>query len=303
MRVFIAGASGVLGRRLVKLLAGRGHEVRGLARSPAAEEAVRKAGGFPTTGDLFDAKSLTRAAEGCDTIVHAATSIPQKRRVRPEDFALNDRIRRDGTGALLAAARAVGARRFVFQSIVWVARPDDGAPFDERSPPGSDPVAQSALDGERMVAGAGFSTLRCGWFYGSDAGTRAFAEGLRRRRLPLIGGGRARLSFLHLDDAASAFAAAAERAGPGLWHVVDDEPVSSADYFRALADRIGAPAPRSVPRWLARLSAGREAVRLLATPMITNAARFKRDFSWLPAYQTFRQGLDQVVAEWRREPS
>jgi nucleoside-diphosphate-sugar epimerase len=301
MRIFLAGASGVLGRRLVRLLADRGHEVRGLARSPAAGTAVHRAGGTAIAADLFDAASLARAAEGCEVIIHAATSIPQKKRVRPEDFALNDRIRREGTHALIDCAVAVGATRLVFQSIVWAARPDDGSPFDETSPPGTDPVAQSALDGERMIAAAGFSTLRCGWFYGADSGsTRSFAEGLRRRRLPLVGGGRAKLSFLHLDDAAAAFAAAAEHARPGLWHVVDDEPASTADCFRTFAELLGAPPPRNLPLWLARLGAGRESVRFLSTPMITSAARFKRDFGWAPRYPTVRQGLEQVIDEWRR---
>ena len=300
MRVFVAGASGVLGRRLVALLAARGHEVRGLARSPAAEERVRKAGGAPVAGDLFDADAMALAAEGSEAIVHAATSIPAKQRATAADFAVNDRIRRKGTRALIDAARRLGVKRVVFQSIVWAARPEDGSPFDESSPPGPDPIARSALDGEKMIADAGFSTLRCGWFYGSDAGTRGFAEALRKRGLPLIAGGQAKLSFLHLDDAASAFAIAAERAGAGLWHVVDDEPVTTADFFHALAERIGAPQPMNVSKWVARIAAGKGAVDLLTKPMITNALKFKRDFGWKPAYPTYREGLGQIVAEWRR---
>ncbi|MCA1825405.1 MAG: NAD-dependent epimerase/dehydratase family protein [Myxococcales bacterium] len=300
MNVFVAGASGVLGRRLIGLLAGRGHDVRGLARSAGGEERVRRAGGTPVAADLFDGESLARAADGCEVLIHAATSIPQKKRVSLADFAANDRIRREGTRALLDCARAVGARRVVFQSIVWAARPADGAPFDETSAPGPDPVARSALDGERMIADAGYSTLRCGWFYGADAGTRALAESLRRGRVAAIRGA-ARLSFLHLDDAAAAFAIAAERAGPGLWHVVDDEPATSADFFRALADRIGAPAPRSVRKWSARLAAGRMSVDFLCTPMVTTAAKFKRDFRWMPRYPSYRQGLDQIVAQWTQD--
>ena len=290
----------MLGRRLVGLLAARGHEVRGLARSPAAAERVRAAGGHAVDADLFDAESLTRAAEGCEALIHAATAIPQKQRATMKDFALNDRIRRDGTRAMIEAAQRVNAKRLVFQSIVWAARPDSGAPFDESSPPGPDPVAQSALDGEEMIAGAGFSTLRCGWFYGSDAGTKHQADALAKRRLPLIAGGAAKLSFLHLDDAAAAFAVAAERAGAGLWHVVDDQPASTAEFFGGLAQRIGAPPPRSVPKWIALIGAGRIGVSLLTTPMITGSARFKRDFGWMPRYPTCRDGLGQVVAEWRQ---
>ena len=296
MRVFIAGASGVLGRRLVALLAARGHEVRGLARTAAAEATVRQAGGAPATADLFDADSLARAADGCEVMVHAATAIPRRKAPSAADFSLNDRIRREGTRALLDAASRTGARRFLFQSIVWAARPDDGAPFDESTPPPrTDPIALSALDGEEMVAAAGFSTLRCGWFYGSDAGTREMAASLRQGTLPLIDGGKVRLSFLHLDDAASAFAIAAERAGTGLWHVVDDEPAPLGDFVRELARLIGAAAPPVVP-------AG-DAPRFTSIPMVTSAAQFNRDFSWLPQYPTFREGLAQTVREWELKPS
>jgi len=299
MEIFVAGASGVLGRRLVRLLARQGHGVRGLARSAAAEEKVRSAGATPVVADLFDARSLERAAAGCSCIVHAATSIPQTRRMALKDFAANDRIRRQGTRALLDGAKAVGAR-LVFQSIVWAARPRDGAAFDESAPPGDDPVAQSALDGERMVSEVGSTTLRCGWFYGADsASTRALARALRRRGLPLFGGGAAQLGHLHLDDAAAAFALAAVNPRPGVWHVVDDEPPSSADFFGHLAKRIGAPAPMSVPKWLARVVAGREAVRFFCTPMITNASKFKAETGWSPRFSSYRQGLDQVVESWR----
>ena len=302
MRIFIAGASGVLGRRLVRLLAADGHDVRGLARSPEAEGKVRSAGGTPVAADLFDPASLTGAAEGCEAIIHAATSIPQTARTAPKDFAANDRIRRDGTRALLEAAKAIGARRFVFQSIVWAARPRDGRPFDESAPPGDDPIAQSALDAEKMVAGSGGVTLRCGWFYGADsASTRSLAGALRKRGLPLFGGGTARLSYLHLDDAAAAFALAATRARPGLYHAVDDEPASSADFLGHLAKALGAPAPLSVPKWFARIVAGREAVRFFCTPTITHAAKFKQETGWAPRYPTFREGIAQVASEWRAE--
>ena len=125
MRVFIAGASGVLGRRLVRQFTTRGHSVIGLARSPKAEISVKDAGGEPRNADLFDADSLARAAEGCDTVIHAATAIPTKRNPSPADWALNDRIRRKGTRCLTEAAAKIGAKTFLQQSVAWVARPAD----------------------------------------------------------------------------------------------------------------------------------------------------------------------------------
>ena len=125
MKVFIAGASGVLGRRLVRQFVARGHSVIGQVRSPKAEKAVKEAGGEPRHADLFDAESLARAAEGCDTVIHAATAIPVKQKTIPADWAMNDHIRRKGTRCLTEAAAKIGAKTYLQQSIVWVARPKD----------------------------------------------------------------------------------------------------------------------------------------------------------------------------------
>ncbi|MBZ5658984.1 MAG: NAD(P)H-binding protein [Acidobacteriia bacterium] len=130
MKVFLAGASGVLGRRITWQLISKGHSVIGLVRSQDSENAVRAAGGKPRYADLFDADSLARAADGCDTIMHAATAIPTKQKPSPSDWAMNDRIRREGTRCLTEAAAKTGAKTYLQQSIVWVARPKDESPFD-----------------------------------------------------------------------------------------------------------------------------------------------------------------------------
>jgi nucleoside-diphosphate-sugar epimerase len=306
MRVFIAGATGVLGRGLIRQFREHGHDVLGLVRDPQGEQRVRSLGGEPRSADLCDADALTRAAEGAEVVIHAATAIPLKTRTRPIDWAENDRIRREGTRALTQAAARAGARLYLQQSITWVARPPDGSAFDEDSPPHPDAVTQSALDGERIAQEAGERTglaagvLRCGWFYGPNSPhMRMLADGLRRRRLPIIGDGQAIWSCLHTEDAAGAFVTAAEAGKGGLWHVVDDRPVTAKEFLTSFARRLGAPPPRRVPAWLARVVAGRRAVAFLTASTRTSNARIRRELGWRPRYPTFEEGLDQVVTVWK----
>jgi nucleoside-diphosphate-sugar epimerase len=301
MNIFLAGSTGVLGRRLVEQLSKRGHQVTGLVRSRDGERLVTSLGGQPRFADLFDSAALIHAAEGADVVIHAATAIPTKARTTPADWELNDRIRREGTQALAECAARVGAKQFLFQSIVWAVRPADDSEFDEDSPAVAGGVYQSALDGERIVQDAaargGFAggVLRCGLFYGSDsAHTRMFVEGLKRRRMPIVGRGDAVWRMLHLDDAAGAFVAAAESGKGGLWHVVDDEPVTPADFLTELAGQVSAPPPRRVPVWLARLLAGRMAIEFFNRSTRTSNARFKRDFDWNPKYPTYREGIREI---------
>ncbi len=308
MRVFIAGATGVLGRGLIRQLRERGHEVVGLVRRPEGEQTVRSLGGQPRHADLYDADALARAAEGTEVVIHAATAIPVKTRPRSVDWASNDRIRREGTRALSQAAARIGARLYLQQSITGVARLPDGSAFDEDSPPQPDAVTQSALDGERIAleagrqTGLGVGVLRCGWFYGPDSPhTRMMADGLRKRRMPIIGDGEAVWSCLHTDAAAGAFVAAAEAGRGGLWHVVDDRPVTAGDFLTGFARRLGAPPPRRVPGLVVRLIAGRYAVRFLTASTRTSNARIRQDLGWSPRYATFEEGLGQVVTRWREQ--
>ncbi|WP_254768893.1 NAD-dependent epimerase/dehydratase family protein [Salinilacihabitans rarus] len=156
MIVFVAGSTGVLGRRLVDRLADRGHDVVGLVRDDAGAERVRERGGRPRYGDVLEPAGLREAAEGADVVVHAATAIPTGRRPSAADRERNDRVRIEGTRTLLDAADAVGADRVVLQSVVWVARRPDGRPFDETAEPNPDRTTRSALDAERLlVHGAG----------------------------------------------------------------------------------------------------------------------------------------------------
>lgn len=306
MKVFIAGATGVLGREMIRQFRARGHSVIGLARSQQGAQTIQSLGGESREGDLFDADALARAAEGAEVVIHAATSIPVKSRTSPRDFEMNDRIRRDGTRALTACASKIGAKHYLQQSIVWLARPQDGSAFDESARPQPDPITLSALDAERIAVeagerhGFGVAVLRCGMFYGPEAShTRFMAEGLRKRRLPVIGAGDAVLSCLHVDDAASAFVATSESAGrSGLWHVVDDQPVTVRELLYYFAERLGAPTPRRVPVWLARLVAGDYATGFFTTSTRTSNAKFRHDLGWSPRYPSYREGIDQVVETW-----
>ncbi len=308
MKVFVAGATGVLGRRVVGQLCARGHTVLGLVRSDQGEKTVRSLGGEARRADLFDTASLARAAAGAQAVIHAATAIPTKARPSAADWAMNDRIRREGTRALCDAAVRIGARHFILQSIVWVARPSDDAPFDETSPPNPDPVTQSAYDAERIArekAQTGAirtAVLRCGSFFAPDARhTRMLGEAIARRRLPIIGDGDAVWACIHADDAASAFVAAAEAGRGGLWHVVDDQPVVVKNLLTALAALLGAPPPRTSPSWLARLVAGSRTVEFFTRSTRTSNARFRADIGWIPLFSSYREALRQIVSAWRME--
>jgi nucleoside-diphosphate-sugar epimerase len=310
MRIFIAGASGVLGRRLVRQFTARGHLVIGQVRSEKAETVVLAAGGEPRHADLFDAESLAQAADGCDTVIHAATAIPVKRKTIPADWAMNDHIRRKGTRCLAEAAGRIGAKTYLQQSVVWVARPKDDSAFDEDSPVVAHPVMQSAIDAEAIAreAGAteGFVTavLRGGAFYDCDsAHTRMLADGVRKRAMPIIGTGSAVWAMIHTDDAASAFVTVAEHPRNGVWHVVDNELVTVRTLLEAVAAHLGTRAPHRVPVWLAKWIAGKQAVAYFTRSTRTTNSRFRRDFGWTPRYPTYREGLDQIAAAWNAEAS
>jgi nucleoside-diphosphate-sugar epimerase len=310
MKLFIAGASGVLGRRLVRQFAARGHSVIGQVRSAKAEAAVKEAGGEPRHADLFDAESLAHAADGCDTVIHAATAIPVKQKTSPADWAMNDHIRRKGTRCLTEAAAKIGAKGYLQQSITWVARPKDESPFDEDSPVVPEPEIQSAIDAEAIAREAesaeGFAVaiLRGGYFYDSEsAHTRMIADALRKRQMPIIGSGDAMWAMIHTDDAASAYVAVAEKPRSGVWHIVDNELLSVRTFLNEFAARLGASAPRRVPVWLARWLAGEQAVTYFTKSTRTTNARFRRDFGWSPRYPTYHEGLDEIAALWRSETS
>ena len=310
MHVLVAGSTGVLGRRLVSGLTDDGYDVVGLVREDTGADLVRERGGEPRRGDVLEPDSLVDAAAGSDVVIHAATAIPTGTRPTPEDWRRNDRIRLEGTRNLLAAAEAVDADRFLLQSVTWVARQPDGSHFDERSDPHPDRTTRSALEAERLLAneaterGLEPCTLRCGWFYAHDAAhTRDFGGRVLERDMPVVGCGLlgrsdATLSFLHADDAASAFAAATASDATGRFHVVDDRPATLADFFETFATLLEAPSPRRVPGWLARPILGRDTTRFLTSSAPTTNERFREAVDWEPSFPTYEHGLEQVLERW-----
>jgi nucleoside-diphosphate-sugar epimerase len=307
MKILIAGATGLLGRRMVREFVGRGHKVIGLARSEASKATVDLLGAEGIVADIFDAESLVRRVDHTDVVIHAATSIPTKAKTNPDDWALNDRLRREGTRALTDAAQKLGARTYIQQSIVWAARPEDDSFFDETTrveEPGE--LYRSALDGENIAFEAGekhsfkVAALRCGGFYSGDARhTRMLGEGLSKRRLPLIGGGPAVQANIHVDDAAIAFVTAAEAGKQGLWHVTDDTPATFKEMLMEFARLLGAPPPRTFPLWLARLFVGKDVIDFFTRSTRTSNTRLKQDLAWSPRFPSYREGLAEVVGEWK----
>ncbi|HEY8558859.1 MAG TPA: NAD-dependent epimerase/dehydratase family protein [Pyrinomonadaceae bacterium] len=309
MRVFIAGATGVLGRHMIRQFTAQNHTVLGLARSEQSAQLIGKLGGEAVVASIFDADRMAAAVRAADVVVHAATAIPTKVPGKPEDWAMNDRLRREGTRALTQAAAKIGARVYLQQSVVWVARPADDSFFDETTAgENSDELYRSARDGERIAFEAGakygfdVAVLRGGGFYAPDAAhTRLFAEGLLKRRLPLVGRGDAVSANIHVADAAAAFVAAAHAGKTGLWHVTDDAPVTIREMLEEFARRLDAPAPRRIPLWLAKLFVRNGALQFFTRSTRTSNRLFKEQTGWSPRFASFADGLNDVLRAWRAE--
>lgn len=308
MKVFVQGSTGVLGRRLVRDFVALGHQVTGLTRSDEGDATVRSAGGLPVRGDPFDSAAMATAAQGCEVVIRAATAIPRSVRSRPSDFEETNQLRREGTKALLAASSRIGAKVFVQESIVWASRPADGSPYDESAPIGDDPINAAVAEAEHLahaMAADGSlvaTTLRFGNFYSPDTWhTRQMGERLANRKMPVIGTGASTLALIHSDDAASATVAAVLRPRSGVFHVVDDEPAPVRDFLSTFAAKIGARPPGHTSAALARLGVGRYTAEFFTIPMRTSSGPFREAFGWAPKYSTYRQGLDQIVSEWRKE--
>lgn len=309
MRVFVAGATGAIGTRLVPQLVERGHEVIGSSRSPARAEPLRALGAEPVVVDLLDPAAVQAAVAAArpDAIVHQATALSGMSDFRHFDrtFAATNRLRTDGTDALLAAARAAGVRRFVAQSYAgWPYARTDGRVKTEEDTLDPTPVPAmretlAAIERlEKTVVDAGGIVLRYGGFYGSPRDAQL--ELVRKRRFPIVGDGEGVWSFVHLDDAAAATVLALERGTPGIYNVVDDEPAPVREWLPALAAALGAKPPRHVPRWLARLVAGEGGVALMTEVRGASNAKAKRELGWVLRYPSWRQGfVDTYVRQDR----
>jgi 2-alkyl-3-oxoalkanoate reductase len=308
MRIFIAGATGAIGRRLVPQLVSRGHSVTGTTRTPGKAESLRAAGATPVVLDALDREAvraaLTRARP--EVVVHQLTALDGFTDFRKFDqgFGATNRLRTEGTDNLLAGMREAGTGRLVAQSFAGWPHARVGGPVkSEDDPLDPDPPAalRQALQAIRYLEDAVLHTdgvdgtvLRYGGFYGPGT---SLAEGgflldaVRRRRFPLVGQGTGIWSFIHIDDAATATVAAIERVASGLYNVVDDEPAPVGEWLPDLAEAIGARPPRRVPAWMARLFVGGHGVIMMNGVRGASNAKIKRDLGWRPAFPSWRDGF------------
>jgi len=306
MRVFVAGASGAIGTRLVPQLIDRGHEVIGTFRSPAHAERVRALGAEPIALDLLDARAVRQAVLQTrpEAIIHQATDLADVRFGRSLDrsFASTNRLRTEGTDALLAAAGEAGVRRFVAQSFASYRYAREGGPVKaeddplDPSPPAMARQTNAAMRHlDQAVTNAGGIALRYGGFYG--AANDGLVKPVRKRQFPVIGDGDGISSFIHLDDAAAATVLALERDLAGVYNIVDDEPAPMREWLPALAKALGAKPPRNVPLWLAGLVAGKGMVMMAVGSRGASNAKAKRELGWTLRYPSWRQGFTAAYAQ------
>jgi nucleoside-diphosphate-sugar epimerase len=315
MKIFVAGATGALGRELVPQLVARGHEVVGMTRTAAKQDLLRSLGARPVVADALDPDAVAQAVASAEpeVIVHQLTALSGKMSLRdarhPERFEgaiMTNRLRTEATDHLLAAGRAVGARRFVAQSFGAFRFAGMGGPVQTEADPLDRDPRQPGLEAilyleqavTRIEWGEGL-VLRYGGFYGPGTGISlapdaVMAGPIRRRRFPIVGGGGGVWSFVHIEDAAAATALAVERGRPGIYDVVDDEPARVREWLPVLASALDAKPPRRVPRWLVRLLAGEAATLMMTEARVgVSNAKAKRELGWQLRYPSWRLGFAQ----------
>jgi nucleoside-diphosphate-sugar epimerase len=311
VRVFLAGASGVIGRRLLPALLTAGHEVTAMTSSPGKVEQLRAAGAESVVADALDAEAVLRAVSGAhpQAVIHELTSIPA--RINPRkmerDFAQNDRLRTEGTANLVAAAKAAGTERILAQSIAFSYAPGPPGTVhgeqDQLLAPAQAPKPYQRSAGavialERSVSEAGGTVLRYGYFYGPGSSISregSTGQDVAKRRLPIVGDGAGVWSFIHVDDAAAATVAALSAPGTGTYNIVDDEPAPVREWVPALAAALSARAPRKVPALLARLAAGSYGVTIMTRAQGASNELAKRELDWTPLHPSWREGFQSAL--------
>jgi nucleoside-diphosphate-sugar epimerase len=306
VRVFVAGGSGALGRRLVPQLVARGHQVTATASGPGKLGRLEQMGAEAVVMDGLDEASVGEAVAAAkpDTIVHQMTAIAGKPDIKHMDrwFATTNRLRTEGTDNLLAAAEAAGVSHVVAQSFGsfngirtggWVKTEED--PLDPMTGLAAQPQMAAISHLEDVVVRARGVALRYGGFYGPGASDDQI-ELVRKRQFPLVGGGTGYFSWVHLDDAASATVRAVEQQVQGVFGIVDDEPAPASEWLPYLAACAGAKKPMRVPVWLARLVAGDVAVVMMTEGRGFSNAKAKRELGWELRYPSWRQGFKEGLA-------
>lgn len=306
MRVFVAGGTGAVGRRLVPQLVARGHHVTATTTRQDKVALLEQLGAEAVVMNGLDAASVGEAVAAArpDTIVHQMTAIAGKPDMKHMDrwFAVTNRLRIEGTDHLLAAAEATDVPHFVAQSYAswngirrggWVKTEED--PLD----PMTGTVAQPGMDAirylEKVVQDAGGAALRYGWLYGPGA-TDDLVVPVRKRQFPIVGNGAGHTSWVHLDDAASATVLAVEQHATGTFNIVDDEPASANEWLPYLAACAGAKPPMRVPTWLARPLAGDVAVAVMTEGRGFSNVKAKRELDWELRYPSWRMGFKEELS-------
>ena len=307
MKVFVAGATGAVGRHLVPQLVAAGHQVTATTRSQGKLAGLRDAGAEPVLLDGLDGLAVGEAVARAEpeVIIHEMTAIPANMDLKHFDrtFAATNQLRTKGLDHLLAAASAAGVRRFLAQSYAgWPSIRSGGPvkteedPLDPSPPAAQRETFQAIKYLEQAVTSAPLEglVLRYGGLYGPGA-SDVMVTMVRRRRVPIIGAGTGVWSFLHITDAAGATAAAVEQGDPGIYNVADDEPAPAAQWLPVLAAAAGAKPPMRVPVWLGRLAGGGAAVSMMTQIRGASNAKAKRELGWKPAWPTWREGFQDWV--------
>jgi nucleoside-diphosphate-sugar epimerase len=307
MRVFVAGATGAIGRQLVPRLVAAGHEVHGMTRCESKQAMLDELGAVPVVADALDPDQVAEAVGRArpDVIVHQLTALAGKGlRDLKRRTAMTNRLRIEGTDHLLSAGQAVGVRRFVAQSIGMGLYVRTGGPVKTEEDPLDPTPPRKMREGaagirhlETAVLGADWTegiVLRYGAFYGPGTGMGPggeMYEMIRKRRFPLVGGGGGVWSFIHIADAAEATVAAVEHGKRGIYNVVDDDPALVAEWLPVLAQTLGAKKPMRVPRLIVRLFAGEAGVVMMTDVRGASNAKANRELGWRPAHPSWRQGF------------
>ena len=308
MRILLAGASGAIGRTLIPLLVEQQHEVFGLFRNPAHRDLVQSLGATPVIADVFDGQAINARFDEIrpQAVIHQLTAIPQRIDLRhmQRDFEMTNRLRTEGTRNLASAAVRVGVERFLAQSFA-------GWPYARRGitlkteeddlDPTPPPQMKATLDAIEMLEHTvlrekGFTgiVLRYGPFYGpysSIAKDGTTTEDVRRRKIPIVGQGTGVFSFIHLHDAATATVAALTQAQHGIYNIVDDDPAPVMEWLPWLAQCVGAPPPRHVPNWLAKLLIGEHAVAMMNDIRGVSNTKARGELNWAPRWSSWKEGF------------
>ena len=313
MKVFVAGASGALGSRLVSTLVAGGHDVVAMTRTPAKTERLRDLGAEPVVADGLNRKAVVDAVVRAEpeVVMHQMTALSDVKSIKrfDDEFAVTNRLRTVGADYLLEAARLTGARRLIAQSFGgWPSERTGGPVKTEEDPydPAPPRAMSRSLDAIRYLETAVTSSddvegvaLRYGGFYGPgtlDSGFGDMIEQVRKRRVPVIGDGAGVWSFVHVDDAAAATVLAMDHGAPGIYNVADDDPAPAGEWLPALAETLGAKPPRRVPRWVGKLAAGEVGVSMFTQIRGMSNEKAKRELGWRLTYPSWREGFRAWLA-------